>query len=60
MKYRYYYNAQGTIIGFTEYKTECYAGGVNNSTGYIDSEVRINTDDYTVDLTTFALVAKNQ
>ena len=60
MNYRYYYNAQGTIIGFTQYKTVCYAGGVNDSVGYIDSTEQINFDDYHVDLTTLTLVPNNQ
>ena len=60
MNYRYYYNAQGTIVGFTQYKIVCYAGGVADSTGYIDSQSKINISDYSVDLTTLALVANNQ
>lgn len=60
MKYRYFYNSQGTIVGFTQYKVVCYAGGVANSIGYIDSNDQVNIADYTVDLTTQTLVAKSQ
>lgn len=60
MKYRYYYDAQGTIIGFTKYKTQCYAVGVGDSIGYIDSDTEVDRTQYKVDLTTLTLVENNQ
>lgn len=60
MKYRYFYNSQGHIVGFTQYKVVCYAEGVADSTGYIDSDNQINIANYEVDLTTQTLVAKSQ
>jgi len=60
MKYRYYYNAQGIIIGFTQYKNICLSQGIGDSTGYIDSDERITIEDYRVDLTTQTLVDVNQ
>ena len=60
MNYRYYYNSQGTILGFTEYRTICYTTAVGDSTGHIDSTDKVVIEDYTVDLTTKTLVARNQ
>ena len=55
MNYRYFYNSQGRIIGFSEYRTQCLVASVIKSIGYIDSEEKINIKDYHIDLTTLTL-----
>lgn len=60
MKYRYFYNAQGKIVGSNLYKSICLVEGMSGSIGYIDSETKVVIADYNIDLTTLTLVAKSQ
>lgn len=56
MRYRYFYDNQGTIVANSTYKKICYATGMNDSIGYIDTDQNIDITQYRVDLTTKTLV----
>ena len=57
---RYFYKQDGTIVGFTEYKTECLVGQMCGAAAHIDVDQKVDYDQYKVDLTTKSLVAKSQ
>jgi hypothetical protein len=56
MNYRYFYTDTGEIVGYSRYKHFCFAQGMNESTGYIDTNQEIDTDQYRIDLESLALV----
>ncbi len=58
--YRYFYNTQGHIVGESTYKVFCLITSQCDSIGYIDSETKIDRNQYHVDLTTLTLVSNNQ
>jgi hypothetical protein len=60
MNYRYFYNNTGDIVGFASYKSVCLFVEQADSVGHIDSQDKINIDDYRVDLTTQTLVSRSQ
>lgn len=60
MKYRYFYNAQGAIVGVAEYSSICLCDSMCDSAGYVDSTTKIDTSVYQVDLTNQTLVAQSQ
>jgi len=60
MNYRYFYNAQGTIVGIAEYTLTCLCASMSDSAGYVDSTNKIDTNLYQVDLTNQTLVALSQ
>jgi hypothetical protein len=56
MKYRYFYNATGTIVGWCSYKRVCYAVGVSSSVGYVDSNTKHDTKTISVNVDTKTLI----
>jgi hypothetical protein len=57
---RYFYNQDGSIVGFTEYRTLCFVEQMCGVAAYIDVDQKVDYTQYTVDLTTQTLVAKSQ
>jgi hypothetical protein len=60
MNYRYFYNAQGAIVGVAEYSVVCMCASMSDSAGYVDSTIKIDASVYQVDLTNQTLVAQSQ
>jgi hypothetical protein len=57
MKYRYFYNAQGTILGYGEYRKVCFQTGIVDSVGYIDTDSPVDIDAFVVDIETQTLIS---
>lgn len=57
---RYFYDESGNIVGDVSYNTICMIQTQCNSIGYIDSDTKVDSSQYCVDLSTKTLVAVNQ
>ena len=56
MNYRYFYTESGEIVGHSVYKTICFAIGMNDSVGYIDTDLCVDVAQYRVDQSALSLV----
>jgi hypothetical protein len=56
MNYRYFYTDTGEIVGYSRYKHVCFSLGMNDSTGYIDTDQEVDIAQYRIDLENLTLV----
>jgi hypothetical protein len=56
IKYRYFYNETGTIVGYAKYKHVCFQSSIDNSTTYVETDNLVDIDAFRVDIESQTLV----